>query len=61
MGTDFLKIIVDHKHEEVAEAKRKRAQGDLQREAFSIKGKRPFLENLKQEEDKVNSFLSAIQ
>ena len=47
MGENFLSIIVDHKKQEVALAKKNISESQLMKRATQRDGKRPFLENLK--------------
>lgn len=47
MGKNFLSIIVDHKKQEVALAKKRISENQLMKRAAQRDNKRPFLENLK--------------
>ena len=47
MGKNFLSIIVDHKKQEVASAKKNISENQLMKRAAQRDNKRPFLENLK--------------
>ena len=48
METDFLKIIVEHKKEEVAKAKRRLSESRLRIDALLPRKRRPFLKRLEQ-------------
>lgn len=52
MGKDFLSIIVDHKKEEIASAKKNITEKMLREKASHRDKKRPFFENLKKNEGK---------